>query len=116
MLVVVGLDVVYLYIHVASWPAHCISRSCNVNYQLQLVGHESRTSSIHNRLKLVATTHATICNRLRVVVVVVVQVCRILKTGLSPVMPKKAKKTGPDWTLEHYTRPIECQIIRLPDL
>ena len=101
MLVVVGLDVVYLYIHVASWPACCISCSCNVNYRLQLVGHESRTGSICNQLKLVATIHATVCNQLRVVAVAVAQVCRILKAGLSPVAPKKAKKNGPDWTLEH---------------
>ena len=92
MLVVVGLDVVCLYIHVALWPAHCISCSCNVNYWLQLVGHESRTGSICNWLKLVATTHATVCNWLHVVVVAVAQVCRILKTSLGPVAPKKAKK------------------------
>ena len=104
MLVVVGLDVAYLYIHVASWPARCISHSCNVNYRLQLVGHESRTGSIRNRLKLVATTHTTVCNRLRVVAVAVAQVCRILKTGLGLVAPKKAKNTGPDWTLEYYLK------------
>ena len=51
----------------------------------------------------VATDHTTICNRLHAVAVAVAAVCGIPKTGLSPVVPKKAKK--PDrtglWNTKH---------------
>ena len=36
--------------------------------------------------------HATVCNQLHAVAVAVAQFCRILKTGLSPVVPKNGKK------------------------
>ena len=49
-----------------------------------------------NRLQLVATDHATACNWLCAVAVVVAQIFGIPKTSLSPVVPKKAKR--PDQT------------------
>ena len=91
---VAGSDVVY--IHVASWPACFISHSCNENYRSQLFEYKSRTGSTCNWLQPVATDHATVCNQLHTVAVAVARFCRILRTGLGPVVPKKGKKTGPD--------------------
>ena len=61
-----------------------------------------------NQLQLVATAHATACNQLHAVAVAVAVAVawlhRIFWTGHGLVAPKKAKKTGPDWTLEHYVQ------------
>ena len=51
---------------------------------------------------MVQTSFLAVCNQLHVVVVVVAWLCRICKTSLTGlVAPKKAKKNGPDQTLEH---------------